>query len=554
MAAKLFGLDNTTVREILKLHALDGATPRRVKKLFGLDGSTVRLIFEDFASFAAAGAANLINSPVNEVVDFGVRDDFNAGGADVSVNASASGDASNVGSVSGLSIDVDSSHTYSSTVAAAVSSGSGGNLGVAIADDRFPSQSIGYDFPGFNSNPDGYNGQTYVASALAGNYPSGGSNSVWGSNIQNYVFRGNISSNLGNPIGSSSSSNNGSGFFAGLAFKTINEAGVQNQPRQNQTITVQGEKFLCSVARTSTNVYWTWGGNPYNQISARADWNIFYYSYYGTRATRVQHARNSNLSNVGIVNISGRLYTPGYNVTGNATGRRARVQNGTNRNFFISGGGLTAGGNFPTGNLAAGASSSFITANSTNEAWTLTGTAQKNPATFSIANNDGNISVSGTFADGENATQARDRIQAALNANGTFQSKFNTGTDTNKTVGGVGHKVVRFTSDAAENTSDFSMTITQNDGSNTTPHEETVTQGELESLQTQVQVTRAVEGSQVSSTKAISSQANTDTAGAEVATLGGDITYDSSTNKLKVQDRDATISITNAGSLSFTKE
>tara|TARA_E500000318_G_C3473971_1_gene177652 strand:- start:9 stop:701 length:693 start_codon:yes stop_codon:yes gene_type:complete len=230
------------------------------------------------------------------------------------------------------------------------------------------------------------------------------------------------------------------------------------------------------------------------------------------------------------------------------------VQNGSNRTFNITGGGLTAGGNFSTGNLAAGASTSFITANSTNESWSLTGTGTKNPATFSITNNDGDISVSGTFADDANATTARDAIQAALNANSTFVSKFNTGTDIDKTVSSVAHKVVRFTSDAAENTSDFSMTITQNDGSNTTPHEETVTQGAVESLQTQVQVTRDVEGTEVSSTKSISSQANTDTAGAEVATLGGDISYDSSTNKLKVQDRDATVTVTNAGTLSFTKE
>src|SRR6056300_903224 len=120
---KLFGLDGSTVREILKLHALDGATPRRVKKLFGLDGSTVRLIFEDFSSFVAAGTANLVQSPLNEVVDFGVRDDFNAGGADVSVNTTGTGDASNVGSVTGLSIDVDSNHTYSSTTNADISAG-----------------------------------------------------------------------------------------------------------------------------------------------------------------------------------------------------------------------------------------------------------------------------------------------------------------------------------------------------------------------------------------------------------------------------------------------
>ena len=58
----------------------------------------------------------------------------------------------------------------------------------------------------------------------------------------------------------------------------------------------------------------------------------------------------------------------------------------------------------------------------------------------------------------------------------------------------------------------------------------------------------------MSSTKAISSLANTDTAGAEVATLATDITYDASTNKLKVQDQDATISVTNPGSLGFSKD
>jgi len=141
-----------------------------------------------------------------------------------------------------------------------------------------------------------------------------------------------------------------------------------------------------------------------------------------------------------------------------------------------------------------------------------------------------------------------------LNANSTFQGKFNTGVDADKTISGVAHKVVTFTSDSAENTSDFSISVTGNDGSNTTPYEATTTQGATQSLQTTVQVTRAVEGSSVSSTKAISSQANIDTAGAEVATLGGDITYDSSTNKLKVQDVDATINVSNAGSLAFNKD
>ena len=109
MSSKLFGLDSGTVRQITKLFALDGSTPRRVKKLFSLDGSTVRLIFEDFSTFTVSGTSNLIQSPVNEVVRFGVRNDFNAGGTDVSISNSGSGDTNNVGGISGLSIDVDSS-------------------------------------------------------------------------------------------------------------------------------------------------------------------------------------------------------------------------------------------------------------------------------------------------------------------------------------------------------------------------------------------------------------------------------------------------------------
>jgi hypothetical protein len=218
-------------------------------------------------------------------------------------------------------------------------------------------------------------------------------------------------------------------------------------------------------------------------------------------------------------------------------------------------GGLTAGGNFTTGDLADGASTSFVTANSTSEAWTLAGVITQNPATFSISNADASITVTGTFADGENATQARDRIQAALNANSTFVSKFNTGVDADKTIGGVAHKVVTFTSDSAENTSDFSITITQNDGSNTTPYEDTTTQGATESLQTTVTVSRDVAGSNVSTATAISSLANTDTSGAAVASNAGyDVTYDSGTNKLSVTDQDATVTVTNPGSLSFSKD
>ena len=149
MAAKLFGLEGSTVRRITKLFALDSSTPRRVKKLFSLDGSTVRLIFEDFSTFTISGTANQIVSPVNEIVDFGVRSDFNAGGSDVSVNASASGDASNVGGISGLSIDVDSSHTYSSTTNAALSSGSGSSLGVVISGGFGGFPSSGGNFRGY---------------------------------------------------------------------------------------------------------------------------------------------------------------------------------------------------------------------------------------------------------------------------------------------------------------------------------------------------------------------------------------------------------------------
>ena len=133
MAAKLFGLDGSTVRRIVKLFALDGSTPRRVKKLFANDSGDVRLIFEDFSTFTVSGTANEIVTPVNEVIDFGVRDDFNAGGTDVNVNTNGSGDASNVG-VTGISIDVDSSHTYSSAhpAASAVGISSVGYSGIGF--------------------------------------------------------------------------------------------------------------------------------------------------------------------------------------------------------------------------------------------------------------------------------------------------------------------------------------------------------------------------------------------------------------------------------------
>ena len=122
---KLFGLDSSTVRQITKLFALDGSTPRRVKKLFSNDGGTIRLIFEDFSTFTVSGTSNLIRSPVNEVVDFGVRSDFNAGGSDVNVNTSGSGNTSNVGGISGLSLDIRSDYTYSASVAPQVAQSNG---------------------------------------------------------------------------------------------------------------------------------------------------------------------------------------------------------------------------------------------------------------------------------------------------------------------------------------------------------------------------------------------------------------------------------------------
>ena len=500
MAAKLFGLEGSTVRRIAKLFALDGSTPRRAKKLFSLDGSTVRLIFEDFSTFTVSGTSNAIVSPVNEIVDFGVRSDFNAGGSDVSVNASASGDTSNVG-VSGITVDVDSSHTYSTTTNGALSSGSGASLGVVLSTfSGFPSSGAGFrgyiNAPGYLTAPSG-NGSNYTTSLKGWN---GGNSSASAGLISTYAT---------------------SVFASTTIFRGNGVEVAGNAYTVDSTYTVNGGGF---------NVSW------------------------GATGIKMETRGNNNQALFTHAGSSPRVKMAGATTTTTSTGRRARVQNGTNRTFTINGGGLTAGGNFATGALSAGASTGFITANSTSEAWTLVGVAQKNPATFSISNADNSIQVSGTFGDGENATQARDRIQSVLNGNSTFQGKFNTGVDADKTISGVAHKVVTFTSDSAENTSDFSITVTGNDGSNTTPYEATTTQGATQSLQTTVQVTRAVEGSSVSSTKAISSQANTDTAGAEVATLGGDISYDSGTNKLKVQDMDATINVSNAGSLAFSKD
>jgi hypothetical protein len=488
MAAKLFGLDGSTVRQILKLHALDGATPRRVKKLFGLDSGTVRLIFEDFSSFVAAGTANLIQSPVNEVIDFGVRNDFDAGAATINVNTTGSGDASNVGGISGLSIDVDSSHTY--TTASDISQSSG------VAARRQSSGAYSQSVTRHHYVP---NLTDLIPSPDAS---GGGGNASASAKQIGFEFR--------DALGGSSLSNWTSGSY----------------------LTIGGTQYSGTIS--GSNVTFASPGNVF----------IGYNSYWGFHVIR---SDGPSYPSIGNIRIAG---APGIS----ATGRRARVVNGSSQTFNISSGGLTAGGNFTTGNVSAGASTSFVTANSTSEAWSLVGSVSQTPAQYSISNADSTISVSGTFTANSNATSARDQIQAALNGNSTFVSKFNTGTDTDKTVSGVGHKVVRFTSDADENTSDFSMTITQNSGSNTTPHEETVTQGAEESLQTQVQVTRDVEGTQVSSTVAIASQANTDTAGAAVAGLGGDISYDSGTNKLKITDRDATVTVTNAGSLSFTKE
>tara|TARA_R100001440_G_scaffold75195_2_gene101836 strand:- start:759 stop:2231 length:1473 start_codon:yes stop_codon:yes gene_type:complete len=490
MSAKLFGLDSGTVRRIKKLFALDGSTPRRVKKLFSLDGSSVRLVFEDFSTFTVSGTSNLIQSPVNEVIDFGVRSDFDAGGTDVNVNASGSGDTNNIGGVSGLSVDVDSNHTFVSQ-----SDISGGNRPFANHPGAFQAAAGNNPARALVPQSSLVSPATSI-SALSQNVFGG-----TGSNFQNQnafpnLFNGNTTITFSNGATDSTPTiqNQNPGGFQGVF-----QAG-------GQTLT-----FESRAPQFGNYLLFIFNGSNYPQI-------------------RVNSA------------------------TTQATGRRARVQNGSNRPFNIQSGGLNAGGNFSTGNLNAGASTGFITANSTSEAFTLVGVATKNPATFSISNADNSITVNGTFGDGENASQARDRIQAALNGDSTFQAKFNTGVDVDKTVGGVSHKVVTFTSDTAENTSDFTITITQNDGSNTTGYSATTTQGVPESLQTAVTVVRAKEGSEVSSVKNVSSEANADTSGAEIASLGDDISYDASTNKIKVTDQDATINIANAGSLSISKD
>ena len=540
MSSKLFGLDSGTVRQITKLFALDGSTPRRVKKLFSLDGSTVRLIFEDFSTFTVSGTSNLIQSPVNEVVRFGVRDDFNAGGTDVSINNSGSGDANNVGNISGLSIDVDSSHSYNTTTTVAADPSDSNGITVNFINASSMSAPIAEGYIGAgsgNSYQRGGRSSAVLAGVYQSNanyntgYPKPNNTKSWGGSITSAYYTGTI----------------GNQFYqvGPLGFKTTSEAGgsFYNVSYAGGNLSVRA-----AANRSNTSIVWNygvpggWGNGPVSMNIQSARGLMFGANHPGYGQGR---ANGGN----------GQIYYPGYNTTTtvSTTGRRARVQNGSNRPFTVNGGGLNAGGNFATGVLNAGASTAFITANSTNESWTLAGVAQKNPATFTISNADNSITVSGTFADGETASDARDRIQAALNGDSTFQSKFDTGTDANETHGGVGHKVVIFTSDAAENTSDFTITITANDGSNTTPFEETTTQGQPESLQTTVQVTRSVEGSSVTSTKAISSEADADTSGAEVATVASDITYDASTNKLKVQDQDATVTVTNPGTLSFSK-
>lgn len=540
MSSKLFGLDSSTVRQITKLFALDGSTPRRVKKLFSLDGSTVRLIFEDFSTFTVSGTSNLIQSPVNEVVRFGVRNDFNAGGTDVNISNSGSGDTNNVGGISGLSIDVDSSHTYNTTTTVAADPSDSNGITVNYINATSMSAPVDRAYMGAGSG-NSYQRGGRSSAVLAGNYtvnanyntgyPKPNNTKTWGGSITSAYFTGTI----GNQF-----------FQAGpLGFKTTSEAGGTNY-----NVSYAGGNLSVRACNSRSNYNATWQVGIPGWGTGSVGINI--QSPRGLMFTGNHPHYGAGRANGG----NGQIYYPGYNTTTtvSTTGRRARVQNGSNRPFTVNGGGLNAGGNFATGTLNAGASTAFITANSTNESWTLQGVAQKNPATFSIANADGTISVSGTFADGETASAARDRIQSALNGNSTFQSKFNTGTDADETHGGVAHKVVIFTSDTAENTSDFSITITQNDGSNTTPFEETTTQGQPESLQTTVAVTRSVSGSSVTSTKAISSLANADTSGAEVATLATDITYDASTNKLKVQDQDATVAVTNPGTLSFSKD
>lgn len=561
---KLFGLDSSTVREIQKLFALDGSTPRRIKKLFSNDGGTVRLVYEDASTFTVSGTSNPIVSPTNEVVEFGLRDDFDAGGTDVTVNASGSGSSSNVGSITGLSIDVDSNHSYSSTTTvnadpsdsngASCTTIDGVNLGVNTGSCAMIMNGSGTDAQRMGRG----------TSILDGRYESTAKSSLgFGHYINDATrFQGTFA------IGTfTAASGLGPVPLVNPHWKTISENGGSS----TISVSLGGSSYTARAATARTA---SASNNANSNYVNAINWEDSA-GFYGRRwyilmikqspftsaddGLAFFKSQSSRFRNGGLnpITVSHTWYVPGYSTTTtvSGTGRRARVQNGSNRAFNVTGGGLTAGNSFATGSLSSGASTGFITADSTDESFTLTGVGTKNPATFTIANADNSISVSGTFADGENATQARTRITNALNGNGTFTSKFNTGSNSDASPSGVAHKIVTFTSDNAENTEDFTITITANDGSNTTPHHSTVTQGATESLQTSVQLNRQVAGSAVSTTTSISSSADTDTAGASVASnSGSDVTYDSSTNKLKVQDQDATISVSNSGSLSFSKD
>ena len=201
MSSKLFGLDSGTVRQITKLFALDGSTPRRVKKLFSLDGSTVRLIFEDFSTFTVSGTSNLIQSPVNEVVRFGVRNDFNAGGTDVNISNSGSGDTNNVGGISGLSIDVDSSHTYNTTTTVAADPSDSNGITVNYINATSMSAPVDRAYMGAGSG-NSYQRGGRSSAVLAGNYtvnanyntgyPKPNNTKTWGGSITSAYFTGTI--------------------------------------------------------------------------------------------------------------------------------------------------------------------------------------------------------------------------------------------------------------------------------------------------------------------------------------------------------------------------
>ena len=167
-------------------------------------------------------------------------------------------------------------------------------------------------------------------------------------------------------------------------------------------------------------------------------------------------------------------------------------------------------------------------------------------ATYSISSFDDSIpAITGAFAEGATASEAIAELKTALSQDTEFSALW----DFTSNQGPANNTAARYTSVVNANRGDISFSIVQNDGSNTTPYNEVVTQGVADTLATVITVTDP----SVNLTVTTAVGTDVDSIGEALAGLSADIIYDAATNTLEAGP-DATIVIDNPNTLTITEQ